>query len=186
MNKIATDLSDYTPGNYYPGAGFFKRALWYLTNVLFFLNPLCTPYGLKRAILRMFGASVGKAVVIKPRVNIKYPWNLVIGEFTWIGEKVWIDSLGKVSIGSHVCISQGAMLICGNHDYTAKGFDLMVKDIVLEDGVWVGTGSIVAPAARLASHVVLVAGSMAVGELEPYGIYRGNPAVRIKERIIDP
>ena len=184
MNKISTDLSSYTTGDYHPGAGFLKRGLWYLTNVLFFLNPLVTPYGLKRAILRMFGARIGKGVVIKPRVNIKYPWHLEVGDHTWIGEKAWIDNLVRVSIGSHVCISQGAMLICGNHDYSRKGFDLIVKEIVLEDGAWVGAGSLVAPGARLASHAVLAGGSLAAGELEAYGIYRGNPAVRIRDRII--
>jgi acetyltransferase-like isoleucine patch superfamily enzyme len=61
-------------------------------------------------------------VNIKPSVNIKYPWLLEVGDHVWIGEEVWIDNLAKVRIGSNVCISQGAMLLTGNHDFTKSTF----------------------------------------------------------------
>lgn len=184
MNEPVTDLSGYTPGDYHPGAGRIKRILWYLTNICFFLNRISVSYRLKRSLLRLFGATIGKGVVIKPGVNIKYPWNLNIGDHSWIGEKTWIDNLDRVSIGANACISQGAMLVCGNHDYTKKGFDLIVKPVVLEEGTWVGAGSIVAPGTTMGSHAVLTAGSVASGDLEPYTIYRGNPAVIVKQRKI--
>ncbi len=184
MNKPVTDLSNYTTGSYNPGAGRLKRSVWYLTNMLFFLNPLFTFYGLKRGLLRLFGAKVGKGVVIKPRVNIKYPWNLEIGDFTWIGEQAWIDNLGKVNIGANVCLSQGALLLCGNHNYKRSSFDLLVEKITLEDGAWVGAGSIVGPGVVIGSHAVLSAGSVAGGPLDAYKIYRGNPAVVVRTREI--
>ena len=81
-------------------------------------------------------------MVIKPSVNIKYPWRLTIGSFVWIGEGVWIDNLENVVIGDNVCISQGAMLLCGNHNYKKTTFDLIVGSITLEDGVWVGAQSV--------------------------------------------
>ena len=93
---------------------------------------------LKVRLLRMFGAKMGRGVIIKPSVNIKYPWNLVVGDYTWIGENVWIDNLTQVTMGRNVCISQGAMLLCGNHNYRKTTFDLMIGSITLEDGVWVG------------------------------------------------
>lgn len=130
----------------------------------------------------MFGAEIGRKVVIKPRVNIKYPWNLEVGDHSWIGEKAWIDSLGKVCIGDHVCISQGAILICGNHNYKRPSFDLMVGEITIENGAWVGAGAIVGPGTVMESHAVLTAGSVAGGQLEPHKIYRGNPAVFQRER----
>ncbi|MFM7234888.1 MAG: colanic acid biosynthesis acetyltransferase WcaF, partial [Flavobacteriales bacterium] len=122
--------------------------------------------------------------VIKPHVCIKYPWKLSIGDFSWIGEHVWIDNLGEVSIGAHCCISQGAMLLCGNHDFTKSTFDLMVRDIVLEEGVWIGARSVVCPGVHCESHSVLAVGSIASTRLESYSIYRGNPAVKIKERVM--
>jgi len=117
-------------------------------------------------------------------VNIKYPWKLKIGDHCWIGEKVWIDNLDEVTIGNHVCISQGAFLICGNHNYKSSTFDLQVKPITLESGSWIGAKSIVGPGVTVANHAVLSLGSIATKDLEAYGIYRGNPAVKIKTRTI--
>lgn len=179
-----TDISKFSNNWYKPGAGILVRALWYLVNVCFFKsgNPFS---GLKVFLLRLFGAKVGKGVVIKPFVNIKYPWNLSIGNYTWIGEEVWIDNLATIKIGSNVCISQGAMLLTGNHNYKRSTFDLMVKDIVLEDGVWIGAKSLVAPGITCRSHSVLSVLSVAVDDLEPYCIYHGNPAAKVRNRVID-
>ncbi|MBK9291139.1 MAG: colanic acid biosynthesis acetyltransferase WcaF [Bacteroidetes bacterium] len=183
MNKT-TDLSRYTPGGYYPG-NWLKRILWYFVNVLFFINPLNPSSGLKVLILRLFGAKVGRGVVIKPAVNIKYPWMLQIGNHSWIGERVWIDNLAPVSIGNHCCISQGAMLLCGNHNFKKVTFELMTLPITLEDGSWVGAFAIVGPGVTCGSHSVLAVNSVANRNLEPYAIYQGNPAQKIKQRIIE-
>ena len=72
---------------------------------------------LKPALLRLFGAKVGKGVVIHPAVNIKFPWKLTIGNNSWIGQRVWLDNLDSLTIGNNVVISQGAMIIQGSHDY---------------------------------------------------------------------
>jgi putative colanic acid biosynthesis acetyltransferase WcaF len=100
----------------------------------------------------------------------------------WIGENVWIDNLGKVTIGNNVCISQGALLLCGNHNYKKSTFDLIVGEIHLEEGVWVGAKSVVCPGVTLKSHAILTVGSVATTSLESYTINQGNPAVKIRER----
>ncbi len=180
---IKTDLSKYNNSWYKPGASLFSRAVWYSVNICFF-NSYFPFYSFKIFLLRLFGAKVGTGVVIKPKVNIKYPWNLSIGNHVWIGENVWLDSLGKLSIGSNCCISQGAMLICGNHNYKKSTFDLMIGAILLEEGVWIGAGAMVCSGVTCNSHSVLTAGSVASDMLEPYSIYQGNPAVKIKDRLI--
>jgi putative colanic acid biosynthesis acetyltransferase WcaF len=166
------------------GASRSQQVLWYFFNVLFFINPLNPSSALKKFILKLFGAKIGKGVVIKPRVNIKYPWKLFIGDHSWIGEKVWIDNLANVVIGKSVCISQGAMLLTGNHNYAAKEFDLMVLAISVEDGVWLGAKSVVCPGVTCKTHSVLSVQSVATKNLEGFTIYQGNPAVAIKDRII--
>lgn len=181
--EAKTDLSAFNNKWYKPGAAP-KRALWYVVNVLFFINPLNPVSGLKVFLLRIFGAKIGKGVVIKPAVNIKYPWKLSVGDYTWIGERVWIDNLDEVTIGSHVCISQGAMLLCGNHHYKKSAFDLIVQPIKLEDGVWIGAQSVVTPGVKCLSHSILTVNSVATGIMEAYGIYQGNPAQKVRERII--
>ena len=179
------DLSQYDNGWFQIGAGRLKTIVWFFVNALLMQARWNLSPGLKVQLLRMFGAKIGRGVMIKPSVNIKYPWNLEVGDYTWIGENVWIDNLTKVTIGRSVCISQGAMLLCGNHNYRKTTFDLMIGPITLEDGVWIGAQSVVCPGVRMASHSMLTVGSVATKECEEYGIYQGNPAVKVKDRIID-
>jgi putative colanic acid biosynthesis acetyltransferase WcaF len=143
------------------------------------MNPFS---GLRVLVLKIFGAKIGTGVVIKPNVNIKYPWKLEMGNNIWIGEKVWIDNLGEVKIGNNVCLSQGAMLLCGNHNYKKVEFDLLVGDITLEEGVWIGARSIVCPGVSCKSHSILSVNSVAAKTLEAYTIYQGNPAVEVRKR----
>ena len=182
MNK--TRLDKYDNSWYNPGGGSVKRLFWFYCNVVFFKSYIFPFSGLKVGLLKLFGASVGKGVVIKPGVNIKYPWHLQIGDHSWIGESVWIDNLVKVSIGNNVCLSQGAMLLTGNHDYKKETFDLMVGEIILEDGVWIGAQALVCPGVKCYSHAVLSAKSVANKDLNAYMIYSGNPAVVTRERSV--
>lgn len=181
---MKVDLSQYDNSWYNPGKGMIVRSIWYVVNALFFISPFLPVSFIKVRLLRLFGARIGKGVVIKPRVNIKYPWNLSIGDYSWIGEGVWIDNLTKVDIGPHCCLSQGAMLLCGNHDYSKTTFDLRIGPIVLEEGVWIGANSIVVGNTKCLSHSVLAVNSVAGGQLDAYGIYRGNPAEKIRERVV--
>ncbi len=182
---MATDLSVYDNNWYKPGS-LFKRFTWYWVNTIFFKSGLFPYYGLKVFFLRLFGTKIGQGVLIKPFVNIKYPWQLELGDHIWIGEHVWIDNLAKVTIGSHVCLSQGAFLLTGNHDFTKTSFDLIIKPIILEEGVWIGANAIVCPGVVCSDHSLLTVGSVATSNLISFGIYAGNPAVKIKDRFFEP
>lgn len=181
---VQVQLDQYDNSWYHPGAGPVKRILWFILNALFFINPLNPLSGLKVGLLRLFGAKVGQGVIIKPGVNIKYPWLLEVGDHVWIGEKVWIDNLVKVEIQDHVCLSQGAMLLTGNHNYKKTTFDLMVGEIYLEKGAWIGAQATVCPGVRCGSHAILSVGAVANHELEAFTIYQGNPAIAVRKRII--
>ena len=181
MNK--TDLSTFQNRDYHPGSTL-KRIFWYAVSLLFFQTSFPWTSGIKRGWLRIFGAEIGRGVVIKPAVRIKYPWFLKVGDHAWIGEKVWIDNLAEVRIGAHSCVSQGAMLLTGNHDYTAKSFDLRTQTIYLSEGVWIGAKAVVCPGVNCGSHAVLTVGAVATADLEPYGIYNGVPAEKKRMRQI--
>jgi putative colanic acid biosynthesis acetyltransferase WcaF len=182
--QLKTDLSTYPCTEYAPGGTALIRFLWYFTNVLFFMNPLNPVSSLKVVLLRWFGATVGEGVVIKPSVNIKYPWRLHIGNHVWIGEKAWIDNLGDVFIADHCVLSQGAMLLSGSHDFSRCTFNVQIDKIVLEEGVWIGARAIVYMGATCKSHCILGANSIALKDMDSYAIYYGNPAVKISERVI--
>jgi len=167
------------------GAGRFRQVAWYFTNLVFFTNPFNVLSGLKVRLLKAFGARLGVGVVIKPAVNIKFPWKLQVGDHVWIGENVWIDNLSDVTIGSHVTLSQGCLLLTGSHDAARESFDFLSGAIVLEDGVWVGAKAVVAGGVRCGTHSILGINSVAEGDLEPYTIYKGNPAIPVLRRIIN-
>lgn len=182
-----TDLGKYNNDWYQKeiGASGLKQSLWFLINALFFINSANPFSGMKCWMLRLFGAKIGKDVMIKPGVSIKYPWKLEVQDQCWIGEKVWIDNLGRVTIGRNVCLSQGVLLLTGNHNYKSSSFDLMVKDIHIEDGVWVGAKSVVCPGVTVATHSVITVGAVLTKDTESYGVYSGNPAVFVRKREIE-
>lgn len=181
---MRVDLSSYKKDSFARGRSRLVELLWMVVSAVFFRHSLAIWNGGKIRLLRLFGAKVGVGVLIKPSVQIKFPWYLSIGDHVWIGEHVWIDNLTTVTIGSHVCLSQGAMLLCGNHDYTRVTFDLLTGPIQIEEGGWVGARSIVCPGVSVGSHAVLAAGSVATRDLTPFGIHQGNPAAFKKARTV--
>ncbi|HET9277843.1 MAG TPA: WcaF family extracellular polysaccharide biosynthesis acetyltransferase [Flavitalea sp.] len=166
------------------GASKLKQVVWYLVNIFFFKNALNVSSGLKVFLLKMFGAKIGKGVVIKPAVNIKFPWKLQVGDHCWIGEQVWIDNLSDVRIGNSVTISQGALLLTGSHDHTSETFDFFSNAIILEDGVWIAARAIVFGKVTCKSHSILGMNSIADKTMDEYTIYKGNPAVPVGKRNI--
>lgn len=161
-----------------------RKFLWYFVNSFILQSRLFPVSSLKVFILRLFGAKIGKGVNIKPQVYIKYPWRLEIGNHVWIGEKVWIANESLVIIGNNVCISHEVLVLCGGHSYSKQAFDVYNYPIVIEDGVWLGAQSTILGGITISSHAVLALKSVANTDLEAYSIYRGNPAVKIKDRNI--
>ena len=177
-------LASFDGSDFNKGAGFFKITLWYFVNALV-VRVSWNPFmGIKVMLLRMFGAKIGKGLVIKNNVIIKSPWNLVIGDDCWIGEGCWIDNLDKVYIGNNVCISQGTLLLTGNHDYTVSSMPYRNAPIRIEDGAWVGAKTMVCPGVNVGRNAILTVGSVATKDIEAHGIYQGNPAMKIRERKI--
>lgn len=166
------------------GRSFAMRTVWLFVNALVFLNPVLPAYGFKRWVLRRFGATIGDGVLIKPSVNIKYPWLLEIGEHSWIGERAWLDCTAQLTIGRHVVISQGAFLCCGMHDWMDPGMGSVTAPIVVEDGAWIASYARVAGNVTVGQEAMVALGAVVFNDCEPRGIYRGNPAVRIGERRI--
>jgi putative colanic acid biosynthesis acetyltransferase WcaF len=179
---MKTDLSKFDTGNYKPGASKLKILVWYFVNYYIFNAAFPWPYWLKTKLLRLFGAQIGDGLIIKTKVRIKNPWRLKVGDNCWIGESVWIDNLEDVIIGNNVCLSQAAILLTGNHDYTVVDFAYRLGKIELEDGVWIGARSVVCPGVTCSSHSILTVNSVANKHLDQFGIYAGNPAVFIRKR----
>jgi putative colanic acid biosynthesis acetyltransferase WcaF len=136
----------------------------------------------KPSILRLFGARIGRGVVIKPHVRIKYPWRLSVGDHCWIGQDTWIDNIADVTICSHVCVSQDCYLCTGNHDHRRKSFDLVARPITIETGAWVAASSLLLAGVKVGANAVVAAGSVVTKDVAPATMVGGNPARLIKQR----
>jgi len=174
---------NFNTGNFNIGAPLIKQLLWYVTDILFFRSKMVPFSNILVSLLRLFGAKIGLEVRIKPGIYVKYPWKLTVGNYSWLAD-CYLENLDFIHIGANCCISQQALLMTGNHNYAKVGFDLMTAPIILEDGVWVASSAKVVPGVTLRNHAVLCMDSVATKDLEPYGIYQGNPAVKIKDRQI--
>ena len=177
-------LSQYDASPHKVGANKLKYLLWIICNAIFLKNPLNTSVALKRFLLKVFGAKIGKGVVLKPSINVKYPWKLSIGDHCWIGEHVWLDNVEPIHIADNVCISQGALLLTGSHDHKSESFDYSCGEIIVEEGVLIGAKAIVAKGVTCKSHSILSINSVAERDLDAFTIYKGNPAIPMVKRKI--
>lgn len=139
-------------------------------------------YGWRRFLLRLFGASIGRKVIIRSSVDIIYPWNLKIGDYSWVGDDVTIYSIGKVTIGSNVVISQKSYLCGGGHDFTLLHFPTFQKPITVQDECWIGTDVYIGPGVEIGMGAVIGARSSIYKSIEGGFIYVGNPVEKIKVR----
>ncbi len=178
------DLSRYSVGSYHPGRGTLNQALWFFAGLPLLRSSLIPGSAFRAWLLRVFGASIGRGVTLKPGMRVKYPWHLTVGNHCWIGEDAWIDNLVAVTLDNHVVISQGAYLCTGNHDWSSATFDLKTGTIHLEDGSWVGAKALLGPNVVLGQCAVAAAGSVVSRSIPAYEIHAGNPASFVRRRVI--
>jgi putative colanic acid biosynthesis acetyltransferase WcaF len=164
------------------GVPRWKEIAWYLTKVLFFMSALPYPNKFKASLLRLFGAKVGKGLIIKPRVNILFPWKLEIGNHVWIGEEVFILNFESLKIGNDVCISQRAFLCGGNHDYKDPVMTYRNGPITLQDGCWIGAASFIGPNVSIGVDTVITVGSVVTSSVADNLIRSSPPTVSAKPR----
>jgi putative colanic acid biosynthesis acetyltransferase WcaF len=178
------DLASFSNHWYRPGRPVWVRAAWFSIG-LPLLRCGSIPFSSFRVhLLRLFGASLGSGVVIKPGVKVKHPWLLTVGSNCWLGEDAWIDNLAPVTLGDNICISQGAYLCTGNHDWADPAFGLIVRPITLRDGAWVGARSVLCPGVELGEGAVAAAGSVVVKNIPAWEIHAGNPAAIVRRRAL--
>ncbi len=158
------------------------RVLWNYCGQILFRFTFHNWYGIRNALLRAFGAKVGSPVRIRASVLIEQPWNLTIGDNSSIGDRAIVYCLGKVTIGKHVSVSQGAHLCAGTHDYRQADMPLLRPPIVIEDMAWVAADAFVGPGVTVGEGAVLGARAAAMKSLEAWAIYSGNPAQKVRER----
>ncbi len=171
------DLSQYSTGDWSPGRSRLWCGVWYFVSLLVFESGWMPVSGLKCRLLRLFGARIGRGVVLRPNVRIKFPWRLKVGDHCWIGRGVWIDNLADVTLGDHVCVSQDAYFCTGSHDHRSPGFELRNSPVLVADGAWIAARAVVLGGVSVGRNSVVSACSLASRDVPDFHVATGVPAV---------
>lgn len=157
--------------------------LWWIIQGIFFKNSPQFMYGFRRFLLRLFGAEIGKKVIIRPSVKTTYPWKVKIGNYSWIGDDVVLYSLGEIEIGNNVVISQKSYICTGSHNYMKSDFPIYAKRIKISDQCWLATDVFVGPGVTIGNGTVIGARSSVYKNIPSYKICTGNPVKILRDRI---
>lgn len=161
------------------------RALWNVAWLFLFRpTPRGLLYGWRRFLLRLFGAQIGRGVNILPSCKIWQPWNLTMGNYSCLSEKVDCYSVDKIFIGAQVVVSQGVFLCCASHDISSPIMELTYKPITIKDNAWIAAGAFVAPGVVIGEGAVVGARAVVTKDVAPWTVVAGNPAKFIKERVM--
>ncbi|KQR80219.1 putative colanic acid biosynthesis acetyltransferase [Sphingomonas sp. Leaf343] len=175
---VVQDLSRYrVPAGFRGKSAVFVQLWWLVQATLFSLSPQFM-YGWRNFLLRLFGCRLGEDVIIRQSVRITYPWKVTIGARAQIGDHVELYSLGPITIGHDVVISQRSYICTGSHDHRSPAFDIYAQPIVIQDQAWLAADCFVYPGVTVGQGAVVAARSTVIDDVEPYSIYAGSPATR--------
>jgi len=158
------------------------RFVWLICWSIFYrLSP--RPFHAWRAmLLRLFGAKIGPHCHFYPTARVWAPWNLVCEDQVTAGDQAEIYNPAPIRLGSHAILSQNAYLCGATHDFDDPAFPLIAYAMEVGPYAWVCARACVAPGVKVGAGAVLGLASIATRDLEPWGVYAGTPAVKVKER----
>jgi len=182
MSNSTQDLSLYkTPKGFRGKSAIVVQLWWVVQGTLFALSPQFL-YGWRRFLAKLFGAKIGKNVLLRPSVKMTYPWKVSIGDNSWIGDDVVLYSLGEIEIGSNTVVSQKGYICTGSHDYDKADFPIYAKKITIGSQCWLATDVSVAPGISIGDGAVVGARSSVIDNLDAFSVYVGSPAKFLKKR----
>ena len=170
-----------------PGDKKCKPSRLWLAQWIFGILPATRFFRVKSRLLAISGVEIMPSARVCSSVRIMTSGHLAIGAHTFIGHEVLIaggDS--PITVGSHCDIAPRVTIVAGSHEIAASGLRAAgagsSKPITIEDGVWIGAGSIILGGVRIGQRSVIGAGSVVVRDIPPYSVAVGSPC-RVTRRI---
>ena len=82
----------------------------------------------------------------------------------------------------------GVKMLTETHNYNGKSIPYdntyLIKDIIIEDNVWLGMDVTILAGAKIGKGIIVQAGSVVVADLPKYSIVGGHPAKVFSQRSI--
>ena len=186
MNQLHTSASNPFHGPSFSRANRVARFLWGIVYTLLFRTSPRPLHAWRTFLLRLFGAKIGAGSHFYPHCRVWAPWNLVCGEHCGVADEATIYNPSEVILGNYCTISQQAYLCGASHDHSDPDFPLISASIAIESHAWICARATVQMGVTVREGAVLGLASLATKDLEPWTIYGGIPARKIKERRPDP
>lgn len=180
-----SDFSKYKYVDNIPKSQKLIRLLWEIVFLFFFRpTPRWVLNNWRILLLRLFGAKIGVGCRVSPSCRVWAPWNLVMGDYSVLGDGVDCYTMNKISIGSKVAVSQRAFICCGSHDISQLTRPLITKPIFIRDHAWICSESFIGPGVDVGEGAVVAARAVVVHDVDEYSVVGGNPAIVIKNRVL--
>lgn len=179
-NEPRTRLRGLREGQISPG-NKLARSLW---NIVWFFLYRPTPrpmHAWRCALLRLFGAKIGKNVRAYQSARVWAPWNLVMEDYSCLGDFVDCYSVDKIHLGAKATVSQYAYLCTASHDYTRRTLPLVTAPIHIGADAWVTADVFVGPGVSIGEGSVVGARSTVTRDVPPWTVVAGSPP-----RVIGP
>lgn len=158
-----------------------RSLMLYISKLVFPLLPETRCFALKRTLLRLSGAVIGKNVRICSSAMIIGSGRLIIGDSTWVGHRAIIAASSCIRIGANVDISPGVYMGNGTHRLTPDDSRIggieVAEDISIGDGCWVGANATILPGVHLGEKCVVAAGAVVTKSFDRQKLLAGVPAV---------
>jgi putative colanic acid biosynthesis acetyltransferase WcaF len=164
-------------------ASRLKRTVWNIVWLLLYRTSPRAMHSWRSMLLRLFGATMGPNCHFYPGSKIWAPWNLICADQVTAGDGAEIYNPAPVIFGSHAIVSQGAYICGATHDFNDPDFPLLAYSMTIGAYAWVCARASVAPGVNLGEGSVLGLASVATRDLDPWGVYAGAPAVKVKDRV---
>jgi putative colanic acid biosynthesis acetyltransferase WcaF len=159
-----------------------RRLVWNICWAAFYRWSPRPFHSWRVMLLRAFGASMGANCHFYPGSKVWAPWNLICSDQVSVADGVEIYNPAPIRFGSHVILSQQAFICGATHDYNDPAFPLIAFTMTFGDYSWICSRASVAPGVDVGEGAVLGLGSVATRNLEPWIVYAGVPAIKVKER----
>jgi acetyltransferase-like isoleucine patch superfamily enzyme len=196
QNHLATDELPLAPGRN-PDRLFLTRGermsfkwqarqeLWQWYMWLFNWIPGRVGWLARGLAFKPFLKRSGWPLIFGQNIDVVAPWNLEMGD--WVGVGGIVNATGGIQMANYSVATWGTMLNTVNHIYEDPDTPLRlqgveVAPIIIEEDVWIGTHSYVAPGVTIGKGAIVAANSMVTKDVAPYTIVGGVPARPIRRR----
>lgn len=169
------------------GGGMLHPSRLFIYDLITRFIPETRGFTLKVAFLRWCGASVGHGVRICSSARFMGVGELEIGDETWVGHGVFINSGASVQIGARVDIAPFVFIGTGTHEVDRVGPRVAGKgchrSVVAKDGCWLGARSMLLPGIVVGEKAIVAAGAVVTQDVPDGCLVAGVPAV-IKSKVV--